>query len=136
MRMSEAEVVGTVLMALASIIGAFMLVASPLLKLNRTMTELETTLRCMRDRNVERDAVLKDHGARIDKVEDTVAEHEYRLDRIEEDGQKGQVRRAGRASAGRGQGVGYGWGYERGDSVGIKDFYVDFRPLYAEFRRF
>ena len=134
--MSEAEAIGMVLMALASIISAFMLVASPILKLNRTMTELEATLRCMRDRNAERDAVLKDYGARIDRVEDTVAEHEYRLDRIKEDGQKGQVRRSGRAEAGRGQGVGYGWGYERGDSVGIEDIYVDFRPLYAEFRRF
>ena len=91
--MSEAEVIGAVLMALASIIGAFTLVASPILKLNRTMTDLEATLRCMRDRNVERDAILKDHGSRLDRMEDTVAEHEYRIDRMEEDGKKRQVRR-------------------------------------------
>lgn len=104
--MSEAEAIGMVLMALASIIGAFTLVASPLLKLNRTMTDLEATLRCMRDRNAERDAVLKEHGTRLDRMEDTVAEHEYRIDRMEEDGKKGQIRRPCETEAIGGRGMG------------------------------
>jgi len=84
--MNEAEAIGMVLIALASIIGMFSAVAGPLLRLNKTMTELETTLKCMRERNSERDASLQDHEKRLGRVEDTATEHEFRITRIENDG--------------------------------------------------
>ncbi len=83
--MTDPEAVGMVLMALATIVSAFVLVAKPLLNLNRVITELESTLRHMQEVMAERGKRMDEIEARQERTEGMVLDHEYRLKRVEED---------------------------------------------------
>ena len=82
----EAEAVGTVVLALSAILGLFVIVAKPLLNLDRTITELEATLRHMQEVMAERGRRIDETEARLDRAEDRIVDHDYRIKRLEEDG--------------------------------------------------
>lgn len=81
--MTDPEAVGTVLIALATIVSAFVLVAKPLLRLNSVITELEATLRHMEGVMAERGARLSELEAKAERIEDRVTDHEYRIKTLE-----------------------------------------------------
>lgn len=83
MTMTDPEAVGTVLIALATIVSAFVLVAKPLLRLNSVITELEATLRHMEGVMAERGARLSELEAKEERIEDRVTDHEYRIKSLE-----------------------------------------------------
>jgi chromosome segregation ATPase len=80
----EAEAVGTVVLALSAILGLFVIVAKPMLNLDRTITELEATLRHMQEVMAERGRRIDETEARLDRAEDRIVDHEYRIKRVEE----------------------------------------------------
>ena len=82
--MTDPEAVGTVLIALATIVSAFVLVAKPLLRLNSVITELEATLRHMEGVMAERGARLSELEAKEERIEDRVTDHEYRIKSLED----------------------------------------------------
>ena len=85
--MIEAEAVGMVLLALSTILGVFISVAKPLLRLDQTITKLELTLNQMEKHSESMDAILSTHEHRLDVAEDRLTDHDYRIRRIEEHGQ-------------------------------------------------
>lgn len=80
----EAEAVGTVVLALSAILGLFVIVAKPMLNLDRTITELEATLRHMQEVMAERGRRIDETEARLDRAEDRIVDHKYRIKRVEE----------------------------------------------------
>lgn len=80
----EAEAVGTVVLALSAILGLFVVIAKPMLNLDRTITELEATLRHMQEVMAERGRRIDETEARLDRAEDRIVDHEYRIKRVEE----------------------------------------------------
>lgn len=83
--MSEWEAVGMVLMALTTIGGAFAVVAKPLMRLDRTLVTLETAVDRLREMIEDQRTTVKDHEARIDRLEGTQTEHGLRIVRLEEE---------------------------------------------------
>ena len=77
--MAEAEAVGMVLLALSTILGAFAVVAKPMLRLDQTITRLELTLEHMQSQAKNVDNALAVHESRLDRAEDRLTEHDYRL---------------------------------------------------------
>lgn len=85
--MIEAEAVGMVLLALSTILGVIISVAKPLLRLDQTITKLELTLNQMEKHSEALDAAISTHEHRLDVAEDRLTDHDYRIRRIEENGQ-------------------------------------------------
>ncbi len=81
--MTDPEAVGTVLIALSTIIGAFVLAAKPLLRLSSVITELESTLRHMEGIMAERGARLSELETKSERIEDRLTDHEYRIKSLE-----------------------------------------------------
>lgn len=81
----EAETVGMVLLALSTILGAFAIVAKPMLNLNATITRLESVLTSLQEKMAEATSVIKAQDARLDRAETTLTEHGLRLERLEEE---------------------------------------------------
>lgn len=83
--MVEAETVGMVLLALSTIIGAFAVVAKPILKLNATIVRLESVLTSLQEKVAEAGRIMHDQDARLDRAETTLTEHGLRIERLEEE---------------------------------------------------
>ena len=81
----EAETVGAVLLALSTILGAFAIIAKPMLNLNATITRLESVLTSLQEKMQEAGKVIRDQDARLDRAETTLTEHGLRIERLEEE---------------------------------------------------
>ena len=81
----EAAAVGMVLLALSTILGAFAVVAKPMLQLNSTITRLESVLNALQEKMTEAGAVIKAQDSRLDRAETTLTEHGMRIERLEEE---------------------------------------------------
>ena len=81
----EAEAVGMVLLALSTILGAFAVVAKPMLQLNATITRLEAVLNSLQEKMVEVGTAIKTQDSRLDRAETTLTEHGMRIERLEEE---------------------------------------------------
>ena len=81
----EAEAVGAVLLALSTILGAFAIVAKPMLQLNATITRLESVLTSLQEKVAEAGRIMRDQDARLDRAETTLTEHGLRIERLEEE---------------------------------------------------
>ena len=81
----EAETVGAVLLALSTILGAFAIVAKPMLQLNATITRLESVLTSLQEKVAEAGRIMRDQDARLDRAETTLTEHGLRIERLEEE---------------------------------------------------
>ena len=81
----EAEAVGAVLLALSTILGAFAIVARPMLQLNATITRLESVLTSLQEKMAEAGRIMRDQDARLDRAETTLTEHGLRIERLEEE---------------------------------------------------
>ena len=81
----EAETVGAVLLALSTILGAFAIIAKPMLSLNATITRLESVLTSLQEKMQEAGKVIRDQDARLDRAETTLTEHGLRIERLEEE---------------------------------------------------
>lgn len=81
----EAETVGMVLLALSTILGAFAIVAKPMLSLNATITRLESVLNSLQEKMAEAGRTMRDQDARLDRAETTLTEHGLRIERLEEE---------------------------------------------------
>ncbi|MBR4226939.1 MAG: hypothetical protein IKR86_09300 [Candidatus Methanomethylophilaceae archaeon] len=83
--MSEAETVGMVLLALATIAGAFGLIAKPMIQLNATITRLEAVITTLQEKMTEATSAIRSQDARLDRAETTLTEHGLRIERLEEE---------------------------------------------------
>lgn len=81
----EAEAVGMVVLALSTILGAFAVVAKPMLQLNATITRLEAVLNSLQEKMVEVGTAIKAQDSRLDRAETTLTEHGLRIERLEEE---------------------------------------------------
>lgn len=81
----EAEAVGMVVLALSTIMGAFAVVARPMLQLNATITRLESVLTSLQEKMAEAGRIMRDQDARLDRAETTLTEHGLRIERLEEE---------------------------------------------------
>jgi len=81
--MAEAEVVGMVLLALSTILGVFGLIAKPMLRLDQTITRLEITLEHIQGQAKNVEETISVHETRLDRAEDRLTEHDYRLRAVE-----------------------------------------------------
>ena len=81
----EAETVGMVVLALSTILGAFAVVAKPMLQLNATITRLEAVLNSLQEKMVEVGTAIKTQDSRLDRAETTLTEHGMRIERLEEE---------------------------------------------------
>lgn len=81
----EAEAVGMVVLALSTILGAFAVVAKPMLQLNATITRLEAVLNALQDRMAEVGSTIRVQDTRLDRAETTLTEHGMRIERLEEE---------------------------------------------------
>lgn len=81
----EAETVGAVLLALSTILGAFAIIAKPMLNLNATITRLESVLTSLQEKVAEAGRIMRDQDARLDRAETTLTEHGLRIERLEEE---------------------------------------------------
>lgn len=81
----EAEAVGAVLLALSTILGAFAIIAKPMLQLNATITRLESVLESLQEKMAEAGRIMRDQDARLDRAETTLTEHGLRIERLEEE---------------------------------------------------
>ena len=81
----EAEAVGMVVLALSTILGAFAVVATPMLQLNATITRLEAVLNSLQEKMVEVGTAIKTQDSRLDRAETTLTEHGMRIERLEEE---------------------------------------------------
>ena len=81
----EAEAVGMVVLALSTILGAFAVVAKPMLQLNATITRLEAVLNSLQEKMVEVGTAIKTQDSRLDRAETTLTEHGLRIERLEEE---------------------------------------------------
>ena len=81
----EAEAVGMVVLALSTILGAFAVVAKPMLQLNATITRLEAVLNALQEKMAEVGGTIKAQDSRLDRAETTLTEHGMRIERLEEE---------------------------------------------------
>ena len=77
MSMTEAELIGSLIIGLAAIIGLYVTVTNPLLKVNQQLTELNVNQKNILEKGRERDERLDIHGVKLD-------DHEIRITRVEE----------------------------------------------------
>lgn len=73
--MDQAQAIGTVVLALVSIIA----VITPMLKLNSSIVELTVEMRNMRERDENRDKRIDKHGKEIDELHNKVIDQAHEL---------------------------------------------------------
>ena len=81
----EAETVGAVLLALSTILGAFVIIAKPMLSLNATITRLEAVLTSLQEKMTEVTGAVRSQDSRLDRTETVLTEHGLRIERLEEE---------------------------------------------------
>lgn len=72
-----------VIMILLGFIGALIVAIKPILDLNTNITELKTSIDNFKQSVDKLDSRITKHGEEIDKLKETVATHEVRLNNLE-----------------------------------------------------
>lgn len=72
-----------IIIAAVGFIGALLVVLEPFLDLNTNITELKTSIDNFKASVDKLDSRITKHGEEIDKLKETVATHEVRLNNLE-----------------------------------------------------
>lgn len=72
-----------IIIAVVGFIGALLVVLKPFLDLNTNITELKTSIDNFKASVDKLDSRITKHGEEIDKLKETVATHEVRLNNLE-----------------------------------------------------
>lgn len=72
-----------IIIAVVGFIGALLVVLKPFLDLNTNITELKTSIDNFKASVNKLDSRITKHGEEIDKLKETVATHEVRLNNLE-----------------------------------------------------
>lgn len=72
-----------VIMVLLGFVGALIVALKPILDLNTNITELKTSIDNFKESVDKLDSRITKHGEEIDKLKETVATHEVRLNNLE-----------------------------------------------------
>ncbi len=72
-----------VIMILLGFIGALIVAIKPILDLNTNITELKVSIDQFRDSVNKLDSRITEHGKEIDKIKETVVDHEARIKNLE-----------------------------------------------------
>jgi len=72
-----------IIIAAVGFIGAMLVVLKPFLDLNTNITELKTSIDNFKASVDKLDSRITKHGEEIDKLKETVATHEVRLNNLE-----------------------------------------------------
>ena len=73
----------SIIIAAVGFIGALLVVLKPFLDLNTNITELKTSIDNFKASVDKLDSRITKHGEEIDKLKETVATHEVRLNNLE-----------------------------------------------------
>jgi uncharacterized coiled-coil DUF342 family protein len=71
------------IMALLGFIAALLVAIKPILDLNTNITELKVSIDQFRDSVNKLDSRITEHGKEIDKIKETVVDHEARIKNLE-----------------------------------------------------
>lgn len=83
--MSEAEIIGLVVIGLTAIVGLFGTITVPIIKLNNNITTLNDRIDHMRENDDVRDQRIRLHGEKLDEHEKILARHTVQIEHIEKD---------------------------------------------------
>ena len=72
-----------IIMVILGFIGALLVAIKPILDLNTNITELKVSIDQFRDSVNKLDSKITEHGKEIDKIKETVATHEVRIENLE-----------------------------------------------------
>ena len=72
-----------VIMVILGFIGALIVAIKPILDLNTNITELKVSIDQFRDSVNKLDSRITEHGKEIDKIKETVVDHEARIKNLE-----------------------------------------------------
>ena len=72
-----------VIMVILGFIGALLVAIKPILDLNTNITELKVSIDQFRDSVNKLDSRITEHGKEIDKIKETVVDHEARIKNLE-----------------------------------------------------
>ena len=72
-----------IIIAAVGFIGALLVVLKPVLDLNTNITELKTSIDNFKTSVDKLDSRITKHGEEIDKLKETVATHEVRIENLE-----------------------------------------------------
>ena len=72
-----------VIMVLLGFIGALIVAIKPILDLNTNITELKVSIDQFRDSVNKLDSRITEHGKEIDKIKETMVDHEARIKNLE-----------------------------------------------------
>ena len=72
-----------VIMVILGFIGALLVAIKPILDLNTNITELKVSIDQFRDSVNKLDNRITEHGKEIDKIKETVVDHEARIKNLE-----------------------------------------------------
>lgn len=72
-----------IIMVILGFIGALLVAIKPILDLNTNITELKVSIDQFRDSVNKLDSRITEHGKEIDKIKETVATHEVRIENLE-----------------------------------------------------
>ena len=82
--MDSTWMVGGVVIALVTIVGLFLSVGSPIIKLNKTLTEMQADIKAIRgDTNRNENRITK-HGLEIENVSKVVDLNTYKIGQLED----------------------------------------------------
>lgn len=71
------------IMAILGFVGALLVVLKPILNLNTNITELKVSIDAFRDTVNKLDSRITEHGKEIDRVKETLVNHEARISNLE-----------------------------------------------------
>lgn len=83
--MTDKEFLGMLVVGLCSLVALISAVVLPLIKLNTTLTKLQSTIDAMATKDEVRDNRINKHGEEIDEHTKTLINHEARLKHLEEE---------------------------------------------------
>lgn len=83
--MADKEFMGMLVIALCSLISLIGAVVLPLMKLNTTLTKLQSTIDAMATKDEVRDNRINKHGEEIDEHTKTLINLEARIKHLEEE---------------------------------------------------
>lgn len=72
-----------IIMVILGFIGALLVAIKPILDLNTNITELKVSIDQFRDSVNKLDSRITEHGKEIDKIKETVVDHEARIKNLE-----------------------------------------------------
>lgn len=82
--MNDAAFMGLLITSLITLVGFMITIITPIIKLNTTLTKLNETVKHMSEESSLQKHRVTEHGKEIDKLNDTVINHEIRIQHLEE----------------------------------------------------